>query len=297
MRSIIEKNFPIVFAISCFLGFTVPFLQFVPAWGIILALAFVMFISYFKIDWRELASVNLLRLSIFYTARFFLLPFILYFCVRTFSPSQALAIFLLAILPPGVSTPAMSRLFQGNISLSFALAVFGNISAPFTMPLLFSLIEMPAISIDTIGIMKSMVYLVLVPALFFLILRKRTVIHRFVKRDGAFLTVLCIGFTLAVAVAKQKHRILEDPMALLSPLMISSFGFFVFYFLVWKLLGKATWSNKISYTLSSGANNISLGISLALLYFPFDVSLFLIISELPWIFALIPFKRWVFKNR
>ena len=53
---------------------------------------------------------------------------------------------------------------------------------------------------------------------------------------------------------------------------------------------KSRHRDKITYSLCSGANNITLAISLALLYFPPETSVFMVLSEIPWVLTLIPFR-------
>ena len=47
---------------------------------------------------------------------------------------------------------------------------------------------------------------------------------------------------------------------------------------------------RISYSVSSGANNIGLGVTLTTLFFPGEVNVFFIIAQLSWIFMLIPMR-------
>jgi hypothetical protein len=69
----------------------------------------------------------------------------------------------------------------------------------------------------------------------------------------------------------------------------------IFYLGTYYLMSGHTRSERIAFSVSSGANNIGLGVTLTILFFPGDINVFIIVSQLAWIIVLIPvryFYRW-----
>ncbi len=283
--------------IFCGLGLVIPQAANIPTWVVVLSLASGVFMACFGIRIQELSQLHPTRILGFYVARFIIVPVVAYHLLAVPAPTQALAVFLLAACPPGISAPAMNRLFGGNISLGFVLTLVGNLLIPLILPfMLFELVGHQA-ELDTRGMVQTLLLTILAPMFVFLCLRKNRVLHKFIDIHGAYLTILFIGLTIAIAVAKHRTMILDAPLALI-PLFLLGLGCFGFFYLFgWFFYRRESRRNKIAQSLSSGAINISLGVTLALLYFPPEISLFLIVAEIPWILALMPFKNLILRHR
>lgn len=292
LKTFVQKNFSATLLIFCALGLIFPQFGHLPSYVIILCLASGIFIACFSIRAQEFSDISLSRVLLFYLCRFLLLPLLIFAVFSYCVPKYALMLFLFASLPPGVSCPAMNRLFGGNISLSFALTVLGNLLLPLVLPSMLFLVVGEKTNLDISQVFYTLLFSILTPILVFLTLRKKLSVQRLIQRDGSFLTALCIGMTVAIAVAKRRSQILEDPFALIPFFLISAGAFALFYCFGWLFNRKASLPNKIAHSLASGAINISLGVSIALLYFPPEISLFLIVGEIPWILALMPFKTF-----
>jgi hypothetical protein len=65
-------------------------------------------------------------------------------------------------------------------------------------------------------------------------------------------------------------------------LILYLIGFYINY--------KNAKGNRIAFSVSSGANNIGMGVTLTMLFFPGDINVFFIVSQLAWIFVLIPMR-------
>lgn len=59
----------------------------------------------------------------------------------------------------------------------------------------------------------------------------------------------------------------------------------------WYLYPARSREDRIACTISSGCNNVALGVSIAAMYFPPEVGLFLIISEIPWMLGPVVMRR------
>jgi predicted Na+-dependent transporter len=48
---------------------------------------------------------------------------------------------------------------------------------------------------------------------------------------------------------------------------------------------------RLTMSISSGANNIGLGVTITALFFPGNMNVFFIVAQLAWVIALIPLRK------
>jgi len=278
------------------LGFIIPDLEKIPTAVVVILLAGVIFLACFKIEIAQIKKVSVFKLASFLGLRFIVLPLILFFLLQYFSKTLALGVCLIALLPPGTSSPAFSHVYRGNTALAFALLLTGSLLAPFSIPFVISLVVGHHLTISTSSMIITLVLSIILPMLIFLFLKNMKPLRVWADREGPVISIVLIGMTLTIAVAKRKDIILHSPHVLLLFIIVSSIAIGLFYLVGWCFYKKANLPEKTTYSLCSGANNLSLGITIALLYFPPEVALFLVAAEIPWILAFIPFKRWIKKR-
>ena len=187
----------------------------------------------------------------------------------------------------------MRSIFNGDVSFSFIILVFGSLLAPFLIAGMVHMFVGKLIPIQTFDLFMTLALSIIVPMILFIGVRKQQNINHWMTRNGPFLAIILIGITFTIATAKRKDILLSAPHSIILPFIVSMIGYLIFYPTGWLLTNHADTKSKIAYALSSGANNISIGVSIALLYFPPQVGLFLIVSIFPWLFALTPFKAWL----
>lgn len=260
---------------------------------IVFCLAAGIFIACFSIRVEEIREIKLTHLFIFYLSRFILVPLAVFYVFNFLGTAYTSPLFLFAALPPGISTPAMNRLFGGNVALSFSIVILGNLLVPFVLPSLCLLTLGDSATLDVTQMFYTLIFSILTPILFFQLFKNKKSVQEFITREGSFLTTIFIGITIAVAVGKGRSQILQNPLSLLPILLISTALICLVYAYGWFFMRKTSKKSKITYALGSGAINISLGVTLALLYFPTEVSLFLTLAEVPWILAFMPFKKFI----
>lgn len=290
MRAFIEKNMTASILIFSLLGLVIPFFEKIPTFSVDIIIAIVIFIACFRIDFKDILYVNYFSLAIFYLLRFIIFPILVYYIAQQFSPKLALSILLLTLLPPATATPALTHIFKGDISLSFAFVVGASLLAPLIFPLIFFLAIGKSVKLDIFSMWLTLVVTLFLPALLFYIVRKQKTVVEYVHKNGACFAIILIGLAFSIAVAKQKHFIIHDFLHLFFLFLLAALMFFLFYIVGWMIAYKKNKITKISYMLSSGAINISLGVSLALLYFSPEVTIFLVVGQFAWIVALTPFK-------
>jgi predicted Na+-dependent transporter len=99
------------------------------------------------------------------------------------------------------------------------------------------------------------------------------------------------------AISRNKSAILGNLPQLIEFLLVSVVFYMVLYVTGWFVFFKQGRPNQITYSVSSGMNNIGLAVSLAALYLPAKVCVFLIVSEFAWVGILVPVKYWFKKDR
>lgn len=106
---------------------------------------------------------------------------------------------------------------------------------------------------------------------------------------------LCI---LGIAVtAKNKTTILENPGLIGIYAIASLFMYALMY--IWGYLFKPREKTGIRTTLaiSSGANNIGLGVTITTVFFAGKVNVYLIIAQIMWVLVLIPVRQWLLRKQ
>ena len=151
LSEFIEKHFWIILILGIFFGLWKPVPFKVPVFLPKLLLGLMLFMVFLKIDALEIIeNIRNYRLMIYVTIIYmFVIPLLFYLITNSFNHELAIGILLLTSMPAGVSTPALTDIVKGNISLSMSLAIISQLIAPFSVPLLFWLIVSGSVSINT----------------------------------------------------------------------------------------------------------------------------------------------------
>ena len=229
IRQWVERHFGTTLILSFFLGLFLPGIHHLPAWSALVLLAIVVFLSAFQMQTRELRDLRLSRFLFYYALRFILFPVALLFVARHVLPSYSIGLFLLALVPPGVSSPAFCNLLGGNVALALAVVVISTVIAPFLIPSLFYVFTSSSIALDTRGIFISLVLTVLLPLALHLPLRRNANARKWISTNGSFLSVLLIGGTILLVIAKRRDYIFSHALELFQPLAVAFAAFSLFY--------------------------------------------------------------------
>jgi predicted Na+-dependent transporter len=117
-----------------------------------------------------------------------------------------------------------------------------------------------------------------------------------IRKYNTALVIPMVAGTIVMAIARQREFLFENWDSPIAAFIISLVVFTLFYALAWLSGFRASVRNRIAFTLSSGLNNITLSIVLAMLYFSPDVALFLVVANISWVVVLIPFRRFLAAN-
>jgi predicted Na+-dependent transporter len=134
------------------------------------------------------------------------------------------------------------------------------------------------------------VYTIVLPFIVHLPLRRMKGIKRVLINNSPLITALGLIIVFIAATSKNRAIILDHPVKVLLYALISVTSYLVLYLTGYYIMAGQEKSRRISYSVSSGANNIGLGVTITTLFFPGEVNVFFIIAQLSWIFMLIPMR-------
>ncbi|MCB0340349.1 MAG: hypothetical protein KDD53_12130, partial [Bdellovibrionales bacterium] len=102
----------------------------------------------------------------------------------------------------------------------------------------------------------------------------------------ALVMIPLLAVTIVVILSKQREFILENIWKLSSLVIWSVFLYLFCYIFGWFFGRRSLASNRVAYLFCSGCNNLALGIVISFLYFPKEVSAFLVLSEFSWVSSM-----------
>jgi len=298
VNAFINRFFGLILLLAALSGLFVPQFNIDTATLIIISLAVIIFASFFKVGLnRGLFMDDLLPASKYFVTRFVIFPVAAYFLIGFISPFYALTFLLILLLPAAVSSPAFTAMFNGNISLSLKILVFSSFLSILTIPVLCDLLLSKEVEIDSRNLFYTMIYTIVLPFVIHLPLRRAVNIRKFFINNGPLITALGLIIVFIAATSINRSIILDNPLKMLLYTLISVIGYLVLYLAGYYLLPGQDKARRISYSVSSGANNIGLGVTITTLFFPGEVNVFFIIAQLSWIFMLIPMRYFYAKRK
>jgi BASS family bile acid:Na+ symporter len=296
ISSIIEKHFwvvliaGIVFSLWIPLPFKVP--HFVPK----LILGLMLFLVFLKIDAIEiLENMKNFRLMFYVTSVYMIvIPLFFYFLMKVFDPGLAVGMLLLTSMPAGVSTPALTDIVKGNISLSMSLVITSQLVAPFTVPLLFWLVVNSSLSINKLLLLKDIAILVFIPLIISQIIKKY--FPQTIKKTQHFFTsanVFLLFSFVYITMSSQRDVILQNPVGLIWKVAVIYLVFIILHFIGYLICYRDKKENKVAVAIGAAYMNNGMAIVLAVSYFSPEILILMVLSELPWNTLLAPFKKVV----
>lgn len=292
MRHFIETHFGIVLLISCVVGLAVPALASVPDASASVALAMLTYASCFKLKDGGFAEIRWGNILLFYVVRYVLLPIILLVIAKQFFPAYAAGIFLLALLPTAVSSPAFANMFGGRVPPAFAIVILSTVLAPFLIPAQCAWVLGDAsITPTPLPLFRTLAFCVFTPMVFYFATKNKPKIAALMYNNVKIISIVLVFFVIALVIAKQREFILGHTAELILPSFLTLICYAIFLAVGWLFTRGQERDIRISFATCSGFNNVALGVSVALLHFPQNVILFVAVSEMAW--AMLPIMfRW-----
>ncbi len=294
IHQIIERFFWVFLLAGLVLGLTSPaFSEFLMGMlgPLIMTMMFVVFLKSNLVHvLREIKNYKLMLYLV--GAYMILIPVLLFFAINIFDKKLAVGILLLTAMPAAVASTALTDILKGNTALSTSITIVTSIAAPFTIPILFGLLNFDKFSIDTGEIFKDLAIIVFVPMLFSQIVRKY--FPNAVRRNKNILTpinIFILSTMVYTVIGSQSESLLQLSEDIVIQLAIVYLIFILLHLAGYLLAYKQNRKNKISITIGAAYMNNGLAIVLAAKYFDAYVLLLMVLSELPWNTLLAPFRK------
>ncbi|WPP48184.1 bile acid:sodium symporter family protein [Catalinimonas niigatensis] len=296
MNDFAKKYFNPILFLSTVLGFILPQPGEFAGTLILAVLCVIIFASSFKVDFSpDFFRSQTKTIVGFYVLRFLLLPVFLFYLIQPFSPFYATALFLLCVLPCGVTSPAFSNVFNGNVTLALALLILSSSLTPLVLPYLGGLLMAEELKVNQFRLLTTLFITVVFPYLVHLPVRRHQRISRWMRNHDSFISIFGIAAIFALAIAEYRPILLSDTRQILPYFLVNLSVFLFLYFFGYSIWFKARKSEKVALLFSSGANNVALGVVISFLYFPTQTGVFFVVSEIVWVLVLIPVRKLMTK--
>jgi BASS family bile acid:Na+ symporter len=294
ISELIEKHFWLILIEGILIGLWSPLSFKAPSFLPKLLLGMMLFLAFLKIDALKIVeNIRNFRLMIYIAAVYMLvIPLVFYFSTRIFDADLAVGILLLTAMPAGVSTPVLTDIAKGNISLSMSLVIVSQLVAPFTVPLLFWLVDIDSLTIDKLLISKDIAILVFLPMIISQIVKKYLPLtiektqHLFTSANVFLLFVF-----VYIVISSQRNVILENPTGLIWKIVVLYLVFILLHVIGYLICIKQNKENRIAVSIGAAYMNNGMAIVLAASYFKPEILVLMVLSELPWNTLLAPFKK------
>ena len=291
---LIEKYFWLILIAGILFGLWQPFAFEPPKYLTKIILGLMLFFVFLKIDAIEIIDKMKDYKLMAYIALVYMIiiPIVFFLLVSTFDRHLAIGILLLAAMPAGVSTPALTDLLKGNISLAMSIVLVTQVIAPFTIPLLFWLIGTKGLEINKLLLFRDIAILVFLPLLLTQFIKKSFPVV--VNRNQHLFTSANIFLLFAlvfVAISSQRNIILANPSSLVWKTAILYIVFILLHLIGYLLCYRENKEDKIAFSVTAAYMNNGMAIVLASAYFGPEILILMVLSEIPWNTLIAPFKR------
>ena len=296
ITAFIEKYFWAFLIAGIIIGLWQPVPFEIPGFLPEVLLGMMLFLVFLKIDALEvLEKIRNFKLMIFIASVYMIIiPLLFFFPVKLFDNELAIGILLLTAMPAGVSSPALTDILKGNISLAMSIAIVTQLVAPFTVPLLFWLVDSNGLEINKLLVFKDIAILIFLPMILSQVLKKY--FPGIINKSQHIITsaniVLLFTFVY-IALSSQRDVILENPVSLIWKTAVLYLVFILLHAIGYLICYKESKDNKIALAVTAAYMNNGLAIVLASTYFGPEILVLMVLSEIPWNTLLGPFKRIV----
>jgi len=297
MKAWVENNFNTVIIMAFVMGLFVPGLNYVPVSAVIAMTGFLIFFACSKIRPEDFMAFDAFHVGIFSIVRFLLFPIALYYICLPMIPELASGVLLLSLMPAGVAVSALCAVSGGNVALGLSLTLITSVLAPVLVPAAFTFVG-EGVNINVWDLFLTLLLIMMIPVLvYFLAAIRVRYVRQWVERNTRFASVLLLALIMGLVVAQKRDVLIAEPMFVLSSIGILGVLFSLYYLFGYLVSFKADAPRQIAVTYASGAINNALAITLAYVYFPAKVALFMVLSEVVWIAAIAGYQMILAKKK
>ena len=202
-------------------------------------------------------------------AQFTVMPLLAWLLAKIFAlPDElALGVMLVGCCPGGTSSNVITYLAKGDLALSVGMTATSTVLAPVLTPLLVWLLAGTMVDVDTIGMLKSILYVVIAPIVGGLLCQKY--IPQLTKKLVAYLpafSTLMIMMVVGIVVSHNASRLLAGGLLIVLVVMLHNLCGYGIGYLIGRML-QLKREKCIAMSVEVGMQNSGLASSLAVLHF------------------------------
>ena len=202
-------------------------------------------------------------------AQFTVMPLLAWALTWAFAlPKElALGVILVGCCPGGTASNVITYLAKGDLALSVGMTATSTLLAPVLTPLLVWLLAGTMVDVDTIGMLKSIVYVVIAPIVIGLLCQRY--LPHITKRVTPYLPAfssIVIALLVGIVVAHNADRLLLGGMIVVLVVMIHNLLGLSVGYLISRLL-RLPHPKCVALSIEVGMQNSGLASSLAVLHF------------------------------
>lgn len=279
--------------IGCIAGLIWPYWSWTSDSIVKAILIIATFIACFKLNLQEFKQLAWRQLGLMVLLRYTLVAWLVYWLASlVLPPDIALALLLIGSLPAGISSPAITHLFGGQVTLAATITIASTLIIPLTMPILFALASADTVMPDPTHLLQTLLVILVLPCIVFVFTRHIRPLKQAIDTGGKATVILLTALMLAMVVGQQRSYVLAEPELLLMMVGLTFIMLASMLLLGWLTGKRFARDQRIALATTSGFNNAALGVALAALHFSPTVIIVMVAAELSW--ALQPFvMRWL----
>ncbi|AEG58765.1 bile acid:sodium symporter family protein [Desulforamulus ruminis] len=199
-------------------------------------------------------------------------------------PFTITGLILAVVIPTGITSLIWASNYQGDTALAFSIILIDALFSPLIVPYSLSLFANATVSIDVWGIMKGLLWMIVLPSILGMLLNEATSGRVKVSLGAPLAPFSKLGLAVVMAINSAliapylKAVDLKLLLIIAVILVLSSSG----YLLGWFSGRILHWPREVKVTLAfcTGMRNISTGAVLAVSFFPAPVAIPVVISML-----------------
>ena len=287
VTKLIEKYFSYLLFLALIGGL------FLPQIGIILMptikpiLMVMLLLSALKTDFKQVISYLKkpgLPLYIFIMTMI-IVPIMVFLITNQIDQTLAIGLLLMTATPPAIASPVLTELFKGNVALSIVTVITCSLLSPITMPFLFNKLTSQSIELDSIGMAKALTFMIFTPIILAEIIKKIRTIKPFLeksKKHFSAINIILMSLLMWIGIAPQADTFLHNPLSIIKQLIALIILFTTMHFIGYMIAFWRKKEDKISISTSMTYMNNSIAFVIAVEFFPPEVVLITIVSQLTW---------------
>lgn len=289
---ILLGNTTVVILVGFVLGLTLPGLESLPSWCVLIPLMGFIYVACSRLSFAEVRAVAPLRVGVFYLARFCVLPIVLYPVFALVLPHYKEALFLLCLAPTGVAATAWSGQWGGSTALALAYTLLGGLLGPLMIPGILAVFDLADIYLTVAPMFWTLAMVIFLPmgVYFFLTQPFYPQAQHILQAYSKTLIPLFMALIIILSMGKNRQALFADPLSFFMAVPIIC-GAYVLFFIFGRFFPSRNKEERITHIAASSLNNNTLMLGLSMLYFPPPVTLTLLVAGPVWNASLLMINR------